>query len=183
MDFTHEEAVLLKSPGHSQGKSSDGLEAFELRPKKETGREEHPLIHDIWLTVRKDAFLSLVDELFLFDFPHFHVLSTDDSGDHILFVYHFSLFRCAGRGEHLGVNVRVRIPKEDLIMPSLWERIPGVEYSEREAREALGVAFEGLPNQSRFSFRELGTSIKPMRAMRPAPGKTHPPSVVAGGGE
>lgn len=150
------------------------LEAFELRPKKETGREGQPLIHDIWLTVRKDAFLSLVDELFLFDFPHFHVLSTDDSGDHILFVYHFSLFRSAGRGKHLGVNVRVRIPKEDLIMPSLWERIPGVEYSEREAKEALGVVFQGLPNQSLLLLPEnWDTSIKPMRRDETGPREEH----------
>ena len=49
-------------------------------------------------------------------------------------------------------------------MPSLWSRIPGVEYSEREMKEFLGVTFEGLPNTaSIFLPEDWDENVKPWR--------------------
>jgi len=56
------------------------------------------------------------------------------------------------------------VPKKDLVMPSLWERIPGIEYSEREMREMLGVDFAGLPNKALiFLPEDWNEDIKPWR--------------------
>ena len=41
-----------------------------------------------------------------------------------------------------------KVQKKDLTMQSLYDKIPGIEYSEREMHEMLGVSFEGLPDQS-----------------------------------
>ena len=58
----------------------------------------------------------------------------------------------------------VDLPKECPIVPSLYERIPGVEYSEREMREFLGVTFEGLPNTaSIFLPEDWNEDVKPWR--------------------
>jgi membrane-bound hydrogenase subunit beta len=78
--------------------------------------------------------------------------------------YHFALFREAGKGKRLGVTISVEVPKTDPVMPSLWGRIPGVEYSEREMREMLGIDFDGLPNKALvFLPEDWNEDIKPWR--------------------
>ena len=56
-------------------------------------------------------------------------------------------------------------------MPSLWSRIPGVEYSEREIREMLGIDFDGLPNKALiFLPEDWDETIKPWRRDETGPG-------------
>lgn len=119
---------------------------------------------DLWLTVDRERFTDLVDALREIDFLHFHITSGDDIGKAVQLNYHFSLFRSAGRGNRLGITVTVEVPKKDLVMPSLWGRIPGIEYSEREMREMLGVDFTGLPNKALiFLPEDWNEDIKPWR--------------------
>jgi len=74
------------------------------------------------------------------------------------------LFRSSGRGKKMSLCISVAVPKADLRMPSLWSRIPGVEYSEREMREMLGIDFEGLPNKGLvFLPEDWNEDIKPWR--------------------
>jgi membrane-bound hydrogenase subunit beta len=128
------------------------------------GKEQAVSFHQLWLTVPREKFLSLVEFLFGYDFLHFHVLSGNDDGDVITLNYHFTLFRVAGRGKRLGVTVSVPVPKEDLVMPSLFDTIPGVEYSEREMREMLGVDFDCRKNKALvFLPEDWDESIKPWR--------------------
>ena len=87
-----------------------------------------------------------------------------DDGEAVTLHYHFSLFQVAGRGDRVGVTVSVPVYKTDLVMPSLYSRIPGVEYSEREIREMLGIDFDGLPNKALiFLPEDWDESIKPWR--------------------
>ena len=134
------------------------------RRERGGGRDNSVQYVDLWIQVEKGRFLQTVEELFRLDFPHFHVMSGDDVGDDVLLNYHFSLFRVAEHGKRLGVSVCVLVPKSDLRMPSLFDRIPGIEYSEREMREMLGIDFEGLPNTEQLFLPEnWDEEIKPWR--------------------
>lgn len=119
---------------------------------------------DIWMSVRKDRFLEMIDVLAEFDFPMFHVMSGNDDGDVVTLNYHFGIFQCAGRRKRIGATVSVSLPKDDLVVPSLFSRIPGVEYSEREMREMLGIRFDGLPNTALvFLPEDWDEAVKPWR--------------------
>lgn len=117
-----------------------------------------------WVDIAREDLMDLVEALDTLDAVHFHVLSGDDLGECVLLVYHFSLGNAAGRGRRTGIFARVRLPKDDLRMPSLWSRIPGVEYSEREMKEFLGVAFDGLPQTGNvFLPEDWNNDVKPWR--------------------
>jgi len=134
------------------------------RRERVGGRENSVQYVDLWVQVEKDLFIQTVDELFRIDFPHFHVMSGDDVGADVLLNYHFSLFRGAEHGKRIGVSVCVLVPKSDLRMPSLFDRIPGIEYSEREMRDMLGVVFEGLPMKGFIFLPEnWDENVKPWR--------------------
>lgn len=138
-------------------------DSMELRDYK-GGAGNETAYQCLWVQVEKQRFLDLVDELREIDFLHFHITSGDDIGEAVQLNYHFSIFCCAGRGNRLGVTVTVDVPKDDLVMPSLWSRIPGIEYSEREIREMFGVDFDGLPNKALvFLPEDWNEDIKPWR--------------------
>jgi membrane-bound hydrogenase subunit beta len=145
LNFEARPAEELKS--FLEEKLGNKIKNIEIRART-AGKEEKVAFHDLWISCSKDALIELVDLLSEFDFPIFHVISGDDVGDCILLNYHFSLFSSAGRGKRLGVVVSVLVPKNELSVPSLYDRIPGIEYSEREMHEMLGVFFDGLPDQS-----------------------------------
>jgi membrane-bound hydrogenase subunit beta len=128
------------------------------------GLKEEVQYRDIWLSVDKGRFLEMIDVLAEFDFPMFYVMSGNDDGDVVTLYYHFGIFQCAGRGKRFGVAVSVALPKNDLVVPSLFSRIPGVEYSEREMREMLGITFDGLPNTALvFLPEDWDEAVKPWR--------------------
>ncbi len=112
-----------------------------------------------------------MDELFLFDFPISMCFLRTTREITFFSSTIFPFFAVRDEGTPWSQCARPH-SQEDLIMPSLWKRIPGVEYSEREAKEALGVAFQGLPNQSLLLLpRDWDTSIKPMRRDETGPRK------------
>lgn len=144
-------------------KFGDSVRDIEIRDHV-GGIKNRTAFKHLWLTIDRDRFTDLVDAMMEIDFLHFHITSGDDIGEAVQLNYHFSLFRCAERGNRLGMTVTVDIPKNDLVMPSLWSRIPGIEYSEREIREMLGIDFKGLPNKALiFLPEDWNEDIKPWR--------------------
>lgn len=140
----------------------DALTASEVREYK-TGVCESRAPH-LLVTVTREKFTALVDALGELDFPHFHVMSGNDDGETIRQISHFSLFRREGRGKEVTVTVTVNIPKSDLVVDSLHSRIPGVDYSEREMCEMLGIAHNGQPNTDLvFLPEDWDRSILPWR--------------------
>jgi membrane-bound hydrogenase subunit beta len=134
-----------------------------VRPHAD-GLKKEVQYYDLWLSVQKERFLEMVDTLAEFDFPMFHVMSGNDDGDVVTLNYHFGIFQCAGRGKRFGATISVPVPKSDLVIPSLFSRIPGVEYSEREMREMLGIEFDGLPNKALiFLPEDWDEAVKPWR--------------------
>jgi len=119
--------------------------------------------HDLWVEVELTSFRPFIENLFEYDFVNFHVISGDDVGDAVALSYHLSLFQ-RNRGRRIGVTVTVRTPKKDLSMPSIFDLLPGSEYSEREIREMFGVDFAGLPNKEPvFLPEDWNEQVKPWR--------------------
>jgi membrane-bound hydrogenase subunit beta len=148
----------------------EDVSGFDLRAHVQGVREEVSY-HSLWFTVVRERFIDLIDYLGEFDFPHFHIISGNDDGDSISLNYHMGLFRSAGRGKRLHLCITIHLPKNDLVMPSLHSRIPGVEYSEREMIEMMGVDFEGLPNKAHVFLPEnWNDDIKPWRRDETGPG-------------
>ncbi|MDR1621374.1 MAG: NADH-quinone oxidoreductase subunit C [Synergistaceae bacterium] len=148
----------------------DGIVSLEVREHK-GGRADEVQSRDLWVEVTPETFRPFVEELFAYDFVNFHVISGNDGGDDVALNYHFSLFQ-RERGGRIGVVCTVRVPKSDLSLPSIFDLLPGSEYSERETREMFGVDFAGLPNKALvFLPEDWNEEIKPWRrdAAGPAP--------------
>lgn len=52
------------------------------------------------------------------------------------------------------VRLRVQVPEDDLVVPSLFALHPGTEAMEREVFDMFGVRFEGHPDLSRILMPE-----------------------------
>ena len=140
-------------------KDISSLDVHERR----AGAEDEVSSHDLWLSISRSSFRPFIENLFEYDFVNFHVISGDDIGDDVALSYHLSLFQRDRRGR-IGVSVTVKVPKGDLSMPSLFDLLPGSEYSEREIREMFGVDFVGLPNKALvFLPEDWNEQIKPWR--------------------
>lgn len=175
MDCFIDREKVVKTPQelaeHLQGVFGDDLSYVDLRDFSEGSSGEVTSNH-LWMTIDKTRLLDFVDELGKFDFPNFHVVSGDDEGDHISLYYHFDLYRAVERGVSLHVTVCVHVPKDDLTVDSLFSRIPGVEYSEREIQEMFGVDHIGLPNKALvFLPDDWNREVFPWRRDETAPGE------------
>jgi len=72
-------------------------------------------------------------------------------------LYHF----CSGAPV---VTLRVRVPRDDARVASLYDIIPSVTFYERELREMLGVEVEGTPNTDRlFLPDDWPSGLYPLR--------------------
>lgn len=83
------------------------------------------------------AIQVLVEE---FDFYHLSAITGLDNGSALELLYHF--------WNRYGVTLRVVLPYEQAIIPTLIERIPGAALYEREIHEMLGVTFTGHPAEA-----------------------------------
>ena len=102
-------------------------------------------VYDVWVEVDRESLCDAVSHLCALSYPHLSVISGDDLGKEIAFNYHFTV----GFGKRYGemtVSVRVRVPKNDLRLPTITDLIPGAITSEREKQEFFGVIVEGIPD-------------------------------------
>ncbi|MCL6094571.1 MAG: NADH-quinone oxidoreductase subunit C [Actinobacteria bacterium] len=51
-------------------------------------------------------------------------------------------------------RIRVQVPEEDPVVPSLFGLYPGVEAMEREAYDLMGISFDGHPDLTRILMPE-----------------------------
>ncbi|ASJ15120.1 hydrogenase [Thermococcus radiotolerans] len=102
---------------------------------------------ELWIEIDPKAFRRAVEVMFELDYPHLHFITgEDDGGDSLRMVYSFGLFWAIPWGE-LSVTMRFNLPKDNLVLPTITDLMPGAETNEREIREMLGVEFEGLKNK------------------------------------
>jgi NADH-quinone oxidoreductase subunit C len=52
------------------------------------------------------------------------------------------------------VRLRVQVPEDDAVLPSLFDLVPGTEALEREVFDMFGIAFEGHPDLTRILMPE-----------------------------
>ncbi len=75
----------------------------------------------------------------------FATATGSDIGEDLEVVYHFE---CDAVG--LVVNMRVRTPKGEPVLPSLTPVVPPAEWIEREINDLVGIRFEGHPDPRRL---------------------------------
>jgi len=86
-------------------------------------------------------------------------------------VYHFSLFHGA-RGRELSLNITVSLPKENPVVDTITDLIPGALISEQEKQEMLGVKIRGIPKDTRvFVADDIPKDVFPWRRDETGPGK------------
>ncbi len=56
--------------------------------------------------------------------------------------------------ERQRLRLRVQVPEDDAVVPSLFEVHPGTEAMEREVFDMFGIAFEGHPDLTRILMPE-----------------------------
>ena len=145
-----------------KGKFGEAILSSEIRERR-AGAANDVCGHDLWLEISTPTFRPFIENLFAYDFVNFHVITGDDTGDDITLIYHLSLFQ-RDRGGRIGISVTVKVPKSNLSIPSIFDVLPGSEYSERETRETFGVDFVGLPNKGLvFLPEDWNEEIKPLR--------------------
>lgn len=79
-------------------------------------------------------------------FEHVQTITATDLGKEIEVMPHL------GRG--LTVSVRTRVPKDNPVVDSIVDVIPGASVHEREVHDLLGVEFKGNPNLARILLPE-----------------------------
>jgi membrane-bound hydrogenase subunit beta len=104
----------------------------------------------LWIEVKKGAFHDAVGHICeLQEYPHLAIVSSSDLGANVELIYHFTIYY----GEHLqelSLGLRVRLPKNDLSIPTVTDLIPGAIFTERETQEMMGVEVVGIPDNRRL---------------------------------
>jgi len=117
----------------------------------------------IWIQIQSKNFKEAVKLLCTIQFPHFAVISDNDTGEEIKLTYHFSIYY-GERFKEISLNLTTNLPKNTLKIPTITDLIPGAQTAEREIKEMLGVTIEGLPDLSNvFLPQDFPKDIYPLR--------------------
>jgi Ni,Fe-hydrogenase III component G len=138
-----------------------GKEILDSFKKKFGKKVKDPVIQQkgkvkydvLWMTIDRADVLDFCEHLFEFGFPHFAILSGNDFGETVEFVYHFSV----GYGERNGevsVNFKVPVSKKKYALPTICGLFPGALVSEREKQELFGVEIEGIPDDRNLFLKQ-----------------------------
>jgi len=112
------------------------------------------LFRAIWLHVQREAFRRAVEHMCeLQEYPHLAIISSDDLGDKVDLIYHFTLYY-GYQLQELSLGLRVSLAKNDLKIPTITDIIPGAVFTERETQEMMGVEVVGIPDSRRLFLPE-----------------------------
>jgi len=100
-----------------------------------------------FVTVKAEALKAAVSYLIAKGFRHITTISGVDLSDRIEVVYHLDR-------EGFQLSVKVAVPENNPVMPTITDIIPGAMLYEREVHDLLGVVFEGHPDLSRLVLPE-----------------------------
>ena len=144
----------------------------QSRIERRTGGTLKTEFVHVWFHVGTDFFKEAVKHLFTFEqYPHFAVASGYDLGETIELVYHFSLFH-GERGREMSLNMTVALPKDNPVIDTITDLIPGALISEQEKQEMLGVIIRGIPKDARvFVADDIPKGIFPWRRDEAGPAK------------
>lgn len=125
----------------------DGVLEAVIRERRE-GVQKIPS-YNLWITVRPDLLKPAIQTLKEIEFPHLCVISGSDMGEELELLYHFTLYYGVKHGEY-PVNLKIRLPKSDLRVPTITDLMPGAVFTEREKQEMLGIEVVGIPDGRRL---------------------------------
>lgn len=103
-------------------------------------------INSVWLRIDTGILHDAVSELISIDYPHLSVISAVDMIEEIDVLYHLTIF-FGSKGSEITVCFIVSVPKENPVVPTISDLIPGAVYTEREKQEMIGVVVEGIPDE------------------------------------
>jgi len=128
---------------------AEDLEAVVQRAKELAGdlplECDRPRPNRVYFNVSKQNARELARVLFEDFGARFATATGSDVGEELEVVYHF-VHDAVG----LVVNMRVRTPKGDPVMPSVTPVVPAAEWIEREMNDLVGIVFEGHPDPRRL---------------------------------
>lgn len=104
-----------------------------------------PRPNRVYVTVEKADARQCARVLFEDFGARFATATGTDIGEELEVVYHFA-YDAAG----LVVNMRVRTPKGDPVLPSITSVVPPANWIEREMNDLVGIVFEGHPDPRRL---------------------------------
>ncbi|RLE29996.1 NADH-quinone oxidoreductase subunit C [Candidatus Acetothermia bacterium] len=103
----------------------------------------------IWAEIEREDLLEAVRALKELGPLHISVISGADVGEKIELIYHFAVGYGTPDGEVM-VNLRLAVPKDDPVVPSICPELPGALTTEREKIEFLGLEFSGIPDSRKL---------------------------------
>ncbi|PTD93985.1 hypothetical protein C9439_04600 [archaeon SCG-AAA382B04] len=114
---------------------------------KEEGGASGKKVSKIWLEIDRENLSELISFFFEFQTPHFTSMFGRDlvEEDKIEISYHFSLFYDERLSE-LSLIVSTPIPKDDLWLPTITDKISGALTTEREMKEMFGIEIKDIPD-------------------------------------
>ncbi len=100
----------------------------------------------IWVNVKKKNLRNFINFLEQnYQYPHFTVIVGNDEGDQIAIRYHLSLYHEEKYGE-ISIMLEIDVSKDDLVLPTITDLIPGALTAEREIQEMFGIEVEDIPD-------------------------------------
>jgi membrane-bound hydrogenase subunit beta len=126
----------------------------------------------LWVEVKRSAFRAAVEHIcHLQKYPHLAIISSSDLGSDVELIYHFTIYY-GHHLEELSLGLRVRLPKDDLKIPTVTDLIPGAIFTERETQEMMGVEVVGIPDGRRlFIAEDVPQGVYPWRKDETGPEK------------
>jgi len=89
--------------------------------------------------VDKEGFKEVIQFLKKEGFTHLSTITGLEVGDGIELLYHLNR-------EGVELTLRVKLPLNEIVVPTITDIIPGATLYEREVHDLLGVEFQGHPN-------------------------------------
>lgn len=117
--------------------------------EREIAVQKH-VFRTLWITIQREALADAVQHIMSLEpFPHLAMITGSDRGDDIEVLYHFTIY-FGSVLEELNLALRIRLPKNDAIVPTMTGFIPGAIWAERELQEFVGVTVSGIPDGRRL---------------------------------
>lgn len=154
-------------------KKKFGNKIIESRLEKlQNQSRKKSVSYRVWVGIKPASFKEAVQHLCaIHPMPHFAVISGYDLGECIELVYHFSLNYASSQKE-FSFSIKARLPKKQLIIPTVTDLVPGALISEREAQEMLGVQIAGIPDgRGLFLPKDFPKGVFPWRRDSAGPEK------------
>jgi len=98
-----------------------------------------PRDHRVFLTVARAGVREVLEWLVTVQgFTHISTITGSDVGSELEVIYHLA-------HQAVVVSVRVLVPKDDPLLPTVIDLLPGAAFYEREVQDLVGVVFPGNP--------------------------------------